>query len=108
MLFRGISRDRLGLLMNNQQAGGKRRNAVRHDRRIGSIIMNSHTTIQEVIDEWSSSLRINRALIPISNADWLPAASDPLFVIYSKELPTRRGEPEPGVPSVLELQREAG
>jgi len=77
-----VDKRRLGRLIRNRAEGTRRRTSkveqiskyyrINRDGRTGQIYADSYDTVQELIDRLKSLHRINRALIPISNEDWLP------------------------------------
>jgi len=84
LLLFTADKERLGRLIRNQVNGTKRRTseietiskhfAINLDKRTGDVHIQSHDTIQELIDELGPSYRIHRALVPISNEVLLPGS----------------------------------
>jgi hypothetical protein len=77
-----VDKRRLGRLIRNranktrrstskEQRGGPRV-AINLDGRTGEVHVRSHDTVQELIDDLSPTIRVHRALVPISNEIFLP------------------------------------
>jgi hypothetical protein len=70
LLFYRVDEARLGRLYRNHHSGKKRRFSSNADKRTGHVLINSVGSIQELIDQYGSVVRLQSVLQPIRN-DWL-------------------------------------
>lgn len=86
LLLLEVEPERLGRLLNNRNNQTRNRQPrfvtyshgkkVNVDGRMGAVVVNSVSSIQELIDRYGSEVRLKRVMRSIGNEGWLPGSDD--------------------------------